>query len=851
MLSRIEKALLVSFAAVAAVYLLLPTSLRGLAGHVALFTAPAAGALLAVRAARRGARGAIPVWVLLSLAAGAVAMAQALWAYRELIQHQPMPFPSASYYFFIAFHPLFAAALVVSLRDRGRIYSRAELVQDGLLATAAIALVLLRFVYEPLAASRPWLNAAELGWIVGGQFLAHLSLVAAVLVVIWRRTVLPPRAAAALVLVAVVNGTAHMLQIAGLNPNPGTTGSLFDLIWVAGWMMFAAAGAAGGSPRASAWTSRTAVCLSTHLQASLAPIMALVLTVIIVHVSMAGQPASPTIAMLGVLGCLLALRLAGTLGAAEREQRKQQELTRTRTLVELSRTLATAPRVSGALAHVAEAAKKLLGAEHVWFELSDEHARTTQRAVPEGATAADGSCARWLAAQRVAQQLTGTGPAVYGPDGLLLPSRVWLAGAVLRFGNRVAGALAIHRSGRGFDQGELDLLGALADQAAVTIDNARLVEEARQAERNRLRNEKLAGLGQLAAGVAHEINNPLAAIHSAAATLSAEIMGDEHRDVVDIIRLESARAARIVRGMLDFVHPPQLSVQPVDLAELIQQVVAGRAAAHDAAGISTHVCLDQLPPVLADRGRIEQVLLNVITNAEHALLSTAGERTLTLSGATEQECVAIHIRDTGIGIAADNIARVFEPFFTTKPVGQGTGLGLSMSYGILHDLGGSIAVDSEPGAGATFTLRLPRAEDTGGVPHEAAPPAHHADPGQPLSILLVDDEASIRHLVARFLRRCGHAVETAENGQAAFDLTQEHEFHVILTDMKMPVLDGEALYTMLRRTNPALAARMIFVTGDTVADSTREFLLGTGQPFFSKPFDLTDLAVCIADFSRT
>jgi signal transduction histidine kinase/CheY-like chemotaxis protein len=856
-LARIERVLLIALGALAVTYALIPAAapFRVVFGHLALCAAPAAAALMCARAAHKGARGAIPTWILLALGAAGVACAQAIWAVRQIALQQPMPFPSFSYYLFLAFHPLFAAALLASLREGEHGSSRIDLAQDALLACAAVALVLLRFLFEPLRAARPWLTYPELVWIVGGQFLAQLSVVAAGVLVIWRRSVLSPRAAVAIVIVALMNGIANLLLVAGVDPNPGSPGDAFDLLWLFSWLLLAAAGAAGAISSDTAWTGRDANWLSIRLRQSIAPLTGLILGGTALHIAFRGSPATETVFVMAVLAVLLALRLMRTLGAVDREQRKRHELARTRILVELSRTLATAPRVADALTHVVASARQLLGVRRAWVERApldgDVRIAASFDGDPGAMIPVERSCGLWLGERRVAQVLTSGELHATGPHGAPIESHCWLAAATLRFGDRVAGTLAVERSDRGFDAAELDLLGALADQAAVAIENGRLVEEAHQAERTRLRSEKLASLGQLVAGVAHEINNPLAAIHSAAEMLATDGMRDDPSWSVEIIRTEATRAARIVRRMLDFVRPTELIIEPLDVGELVEAALRPRAQDHLDNGIGTHVRLAGLPPVYADPGPLQQVFLNLIMNAEHAMARSSSERRIEITGRVEAHNVAIRIHDTGVGIAPENLGRVFDPFFTTKPVGQGTGLGLSVSYGILREMGGTISAESAPGDGATFTVRLPIAVPAAvGVPEPAPPASPAVQAAEPLSILLVDDEASIRHLVARFLRRRGHTVQTAENGRLALDALVGNDFAVILTDLKMPVLDGEAFYEQLLLQGNGHASRVLFMSGDTVAESTRNFLMHTSRPFISKPFDLEFLAERIAEVGR-
>jgi signal transduction histidine kinase len=851
-LSRIEKGLIGAAVALAACYAWVLQAgadpVRIIFGHVVMIAAPAAAATWCLLAARVAARRALPTWLLLAAAALTVAAGQTIWFVSEIVLGVPIGFPSASFLMFLSFHPIFALALIRSLRRDTPTDSPIDLAHDGMLATVAIAAILLRFLFEPLLETRPWLSYSDVAWVVGGQFVAQLSLVAAGALIVWQRSTLSPRAAAAVVAVAIVNSVANLLILAGVDPDVGKPGDAFDLLWLAGWVLLAWAGTVGAQGTERIWTGRGANYLSRRRRQAVAPIAALAMIAIIVDIAVSGEVGAESAVAVALLSLLLAARVMRAAGAFERERQERRELARTRVLVDLSRTLAAAPRVEDALAQVLDSARVLLTVRRAWVErpAADGVRTQTGPGADHAPIPAAASCGSWLAARRTAQKLVGPNEPCRGPGGAALPARCWIAAATIRFGERPAGTLVVERDDAGFDDAELDLLGALSDQAAVAIENARLIDEARQSERALLRNEKLASLGQLAAGVAHEINNPLAAIQTAAELLNDDGIGVDDPEPLQIIRSEARRVGQIVRRMLDFVRPTDVSVTAVDLAELVSATVRLRAGDQAAARIRTVVRLDGLPPVAADRGQLQQVVLNLVVNAEHALAKTAAERMIEVSGDVVGTDVVVRFRDTGSGIAPEHLGRVFDPFFTTKPPGVGTGLGLSVSYGIVRELGGTIGVESVPGTGTTFVVRLPASP----APTRVAPAADVAAALRvdgPLSVLLVDDEPSIRELVSRFLRRRGHEVDTAVNGRAALDALANRAYDVILTDLKMPELDGEEFYARLLAMDAVLPKRVLFMSGDTVADATRDFLTRSARPFLSKPFDLEVLASRVAE----
>jgi two-component system NtrC family sensor kinase len=247
---------------------------------------------------------------------------------------------------------------------------------------------------------------------------------------------------------------------------------------------------------------------------------------------------------------------------------------------------------------------------------------------------------------------------------------------------------------------------------------------------------------------------------------------------------------------------------------------------------------EDLPILWADGHQLHQVLINIMANAHHALRECpAASRRLSIATrsvhATQQ--VQLEIADTGPGIPAEIRAKIFEPFFTTKPAGQGTGLGLSLCRGIIEEHGGIITVASEPGQGTTFAITLPVVPQPAGAdePDAAEVPA----PVGPKAILVVDDERELAEILAEALGRDGHTVEIAGNGADALRRLEQHAYDLVVSDTKMPIMDGMAFFRELERRFPALGKRIIFVTGDVLDAEKRRFLESSGAPFLTKPFD--------------
>jgi two-component system NtrC family sensor kinase len=252
------------------------------------------------------------------------------------------------------------------------------------------------------------------------------------------------------------------------------------------------------------------------------------------------------------------------------------------------------------------------------------------------------------------------------------------------------------------------------------------------------------------------------------------------------------------------------------------------------------VALDLPPdiPVLwADPHQLHQAFVNLITNAQHALSQAPRPRRLTIAGRHDptRAVVTIEVADTGPGMAPEVRSRIFEPFFTTKPPGQGTGLGLSLCRGIIEGHGGTIAVESSPGRGTTFRIELPVKSPPAAA---AAAPVAAAQPVRQKSILVVDDEPDVAAVLADLLAMDGHRVQTAPNGARALEKLRAGAYDAILSDLKMPELDGPSLYRTLAHQSHPLIQRFIFVTGDVLGEETRQFLEETRVLCVSKPFDL-------------
>ena len=369
---------------------------------------------------------------------------------------------------------------------------------------------------------------------------------------------------------------------------------------------------------------------------------------------------------------------------------------------------------------------------------------------------------------------------------------------------------------------------------------ARDVTDQRRTESQLQQADKLAALGQLVSGVAHEINNPAAIISGFAQTLLTDEIKSDHREMIQMIRDEATRIGRITTNLLAFARAGGRERALVDLNDILRRTYSLRAYHLSTLNINVGLELDSSEPrVWGNGSELQQLLLNLMINAEQALTDAKPPRAITLRTTTTDKDIRLDCIDTGPGIPPEVKARIFDPFFTTKPEGIGTGLGLSICYGIARDHSGRIWVESEPGAGAAFSVVLPRDPRT--TPRLVAAAVTPVAPTPELSVLLVDDEPGLRKVVARFFTRCGIHTQAVGDGAEALEALRRREFDVILSDVRMPGVSGREFLERLRQEYPHMVARLVFSTGDTFTADTAALLQDAGVPSVVKPFDFDSL----------
>ncbi len=377
--------------------------------------------------------------------------------------------------------------------------------------------------------------------------------------------------------------------------------------------------------------------------------------------------------------------------------------------------------------------------------------------------------------------------------------------------------------------------------SVVDLTERRAAEAEIQKQRETLhQSEKLAALGALLAGVAHELNNPLSVVVGYSSMLEELAQDGPSRQRAARVHAAAERCARIVKTFLAMARsrPPQHG--PVRLAEVVENAL--ELAAYGLRTADVEIMREfapNLPAIWGDSDQLHQVLTNLIVNAQQALLQSAPPRRLCVRLKAEGSEVMVEVEDNGPGMVEEVRKRIFEPFFTTKPQGVGTGVGLSVSLGIVTSHGGRIVVRSEPGAGTCFTVvmplpaGMPAALEAGAAP-QIAPRLHGR-------VLVVDDEAEIAELVAEHLRRDGLAVEVVGSGRKALLRLQDEPFDVVVSDLRMPDLDGPSLVAELRARHPALARRVVLITGDALGAELSEALRDSDLPVLEKPLDLAAL----------
>jgi PAS domain S-box-containing protein len=373
-------------------------------------------------------------------------------------------------------------------------------------------------------------------------------------------------------------------------------------------------------------------------------------------------------------------------------------------------------------------------------------------------------------------------------------------------------------------------------------ERKRAEEERKQLEQKAQFSSRLASVGELASGVAHEINNPLTAVIGYAHLLLGrkDIPEDIRRDI-EVINEGAQRVAGIIKKLLVFARQARPERTYVDINEIINTTLELRAYSLQSNNVKVILQLDpDLPMTVADPGQLQQVFLNLIMNAETEVKSVHGGGRLAIKTERAGDSLRISFKDNGLGIAKENLERIFNPFFTTRRVGQGTGLGLSVCHGIVTEHKGRIWAESQLGKGAAFVVEIPIVNDRKKL-DVTEPVVRETRKVDKARILVVDDETVIRQFVSQILTEEGHEVEAVDSAEGALEEVNNRDYRAIILDIKMPGMSGIELYQQFQQISPLLADKVVFMTGDTMGTATMSFLSKTKAPYIIKPFDAVQL----------
>jgi len=374
------------------------------------------------------------------------------------------------------------------------------------------------------------------------------------------------------------------------------------------------------------------------------------------------------------------------------------------------------------------------------------------------------------------------------------------------------------------------------------------VTSERQIQSKLLQTEKMAAVGQLVSGIAHELNNPLTAIMGYGQLLLGQGLAPEQYSEASKVFQQAERARRIVKNLLYFARENEPERTRVDLNEIVERTLALRSYELRVENILVECDLaGDLPETMADPYQLQQVVLNLLTNAEQALLQDRGQGKVKIkTRMAEGRRIVVEISDDGPGVPRGIASRIFDPFFTTKPPGVGTGLGLSIVYGIVKRHGGEVTFENQSGGGARFVVELPVVE----IPVNEREPAvpEFASDSQPVRsgrILVVEDEPSVAQLIVDVLREEGHQVEAVLESQEGLARLSRSHYDLVVCDLRMPRLDGPAFYEALIRAGSPAQNQLLFVTGDTLAPRTMQFLEKSKLPYLAKPFLVEELKLAV------
>jgi PAS domain S-box-containing protein len=782
-----------SFLAIVLAYLLAPADYRALVADVSWTWAMGyAIACSAVAARRHPAPDQRRGWLWISAGCVLFLAGQLAWSYYELVRRVTAPYPSLADVGFLGVYVCFFVAVPKLVGAEPRRRFDPELPIDTVLVTLTAGALAYEFLLKPLfnaGSSVPSL-LTSVAWAIGGIGVLWL-----ILVELLRHTRVPLAAAGVVTALAVLCVTNVVYAAVALRGS-FRSGGVLDLGWDAGLLLLAAAAAvAPAAPRTIDAGARV----------------------------ISGNAARIT---------ALAIGLGGIAAVAIRNALSSEPDTGSAVLIALAVAI-----IGWRLIHSTRADRRyavLLAATAA----AERNLRLVMDSVPDAVVVVDRD-GRILESNQPTRAMGRNIFEFLAPD----------AAAAVR--EKIAAAFRgeIQRFEVPFtrDDGTHGVSAALyapiRESSGITrvLVLARDITEQRRSESQLQQAEKLAAMGQLVSGVAHEINNPAAIISGFAQTLLLDDLKPEHREMLQVMYDEATRIGRITSNLLAFARAGSKQRALVDMNDIARRTFALRSYHLSTLNITVSLDLDPSEPkIWADASELQQMILNLLINAEQALVTIDGPRTIIVRTRADEGEARLEIADSGPGIPPELRSKIFDPFFTTKPEGVGTGLGLSICYGIAREHGGRIWVESEPGHGARFGVVLPRDPRQDSRP-EAEAPAPTAPARGALTVLVVDGETALRNALLRFLNRRGIRGEGVADGAEALRVLQRRGFDVIISDVRMPGMSGRELLERLQRDRPDLVARVVLTTGDTVAPDTAALLKESGVPTVTKPFDFAVL----------
>jgi len=816
-----------SFAGIVVLYVLPPhdRATFAFATDLCWIWASAYGAFCCLFAARRITQAdARRTWQWIGAGCGCFLAGQLVWTYYDVRLGVPPSYPSLADIGYLGTYVCFAMGVATLVRGQPTRRADAELILDTVLVTFTAGALAYEFLLAPLFAAGGSLLAllTSIAWSIGG-----ITVLWMVLIQMLRRTGFPLATAALVFPGIMVFAVGNLVYAVVALRHTYQTGGLLDLTWDAGLLMIATAAAVAPDHTARAGAERAAVSgLAARTVAIFVGLAGMAGMAIAAILRPAAAPSAAVAVGVGMV--IIGARVLYSLGADVRYAALLEEEVATQTRSLMSALAATA---------------------------STEHSlRLVMESVPDAIVVLDRH-GRVLDSNLAGRQMVAA-PDAHGPTGRSVFE--WLdtnAADFVRENLAAAFAGELRRFEVPFRRDDATqgvsavLYAPVREGQRVTkvLALARDVTEQRRTQAQLQQAEKLAAMGQLVSGVAHEINNPAAIISGFAQTLLLDDLTPEHRETVQMMYDEASRIGRITSNLLAFARAGGKERTLVDLNDIVRRTFALRSYHLTTLSIAVALDLDPSDPkVWANGAEMQQMLLNFLINAEQALTTIETRRAITLRTQGFEDRVRLQVGDTGPGMADDIQGKIFDPFFTTKPEGLGTGLGLSICYGIVHDHGGRIGVDSEPGCGASFTVELPR--DQRSHTRLTPPPMVKPTlPEEPLAVLLVDDEEGLRRAVLSFLKRRGIRTTAVGDGADALKALAEQTFDVIVCDVRMPGMNGREFLERLRQQHPAMVGRLIFSTGDTFAPDTTALLEEAGAPSLVKPFDFAKLETLLRE----